>query len=813
MINIKFTLLVLAVTLLALESRSIAQDDPDDGASSVLAKLSPRETVLLNAARWLSAEKQNVKGLDGIQRQPCLVPPLSSGPSKKMSLLETVRLWGVLETGWVNDELFQPHVDSFLKSKPFKTKNSLAPLAVQMLCAMAVKRTGLADVKKVNLFMKKVWRASEKLTAPTAKGGPWFKDDKAEPEWFSNVYWRAVLVKAAILNDIAEDSKTFASDIELLETHAGKYSSEFLPESSDKPVLVPAHIDMHNNFCGFAAIAVANEFPDLFTDELRSQIKSRLAKSKSVLRNHCAGKWGSMGNSSGRGARGIVMLAVAEDPRALTVVKLEDWIVGVNEYCQQPSGQIYGSASLCEDLGLADGIPDFNFDHAALIETALMVPAVTGGLFAKERKTISALEPSVVQDYFDKMAENEVASSRPKLVGSLEKQIEKAVKDGAAYIVSTQIASGVFSGPSDGSAYLIAGSITPQVFCLRALLASGYERESDPVKLGIGYLESRDWGLENGTAGSAADVLLFFQAYYLAELEKSGMKDADTPSKYAKARKAMWESVSESHRSVIEKLVKRLDSFKLGSYRGSPNNYLLASQAAMVGYKSALLLGTEVSEKVFKEEAKRLISMKLEVSFLDPAPVFSGIDLKKPVDIKVIKKLKTVKPVCWAYTLNQSLRTNPELTEIGIECLTICLDELRLRGKLDKKLETEIEETIAGALATVSYYAYDLETANELWGDLSETAHGYCGVFLNMYRYGRACRQAKAAYLGGTLDWHKNGSKVLILLQAEYGGWAGQKYDGQTADGNKKARGHVITTSMAILFLKSDALPMFADQK
>jgi hypothetical protein len=301
------------------------------------------------------------------------------------------------------------------------------------------------------------------------------------------------------------------------------------------------------------------------------------------------------------------------------------------------------------------------------------------------------------------------------------------------------------------------------------------------------------------------------------------MLSADTPKKYADARTAMWALLPKNHRDIINRLIESIGAHRTGpdtgyTYRKYDNMPMPArgdnsnSQYAMLGYKAAALLGAEFDPQVFLDEAKRLLEQQNVVTFLPEVPAMRRQDMKEAGDPKKrTGTASTVKPTSWTYSAMKSTGCVPQMTAAGISSLMISLDELKLRGKLDKKLEQQIESCISSSLATLQLKFYDEDGRNELWGSLSETQAGW-GLFYNLYSVERGCRMAGVRFLGGEVDWHTIGSEILVKLQRKDGSWAGERYNGPVTSTVKPSRaGDAIDTCLAILFLKAAALPVITE--
>ncbi len=783
--------------------------------------LDPNQRVLLNAARWLARPASQDEALQGLTFQPCPLPPLGAEAKGKLTTPELLRLWGLLEAGWPDKPALTAQVERLMKTKAPKVDSALGPLTAQALCIRAAARAGLVEDKQYKSFLRDAWRTAEGASAPTATKGPWADDKKTQPQWYANVLWRALLMRCMVDAGLAQTSSVLAKDIEALIERAGA-SNRFQVDASsyfgDKTET------LHVNLFGFAALKVVAACGDkLLSKPVADKLQTVLGGAKATLDTVCRLTWFWRGGGGYRGARGTLGCLIG--PEAMPGVfyvgeTFVPWAQAVQRVCQRLDGGFDGNVDLCQHLGLAAEPSTFAAADASLVETALTVSLLVGGLFAKDRTDLSATKPEVCEQLVSLLIATNAAQARKAPSGTFERQVGHAILDGCDYLIANQQPDGAF-GTSGNTRMGLHG------LCLMALLHGGHKRDSEAVRRGLVYLEAQKWGFLspgfNGFTYDAAILLMFLQLYYEPELLRSGMMQADTPKKYEAARKAMNALVAEPHRLIVLKLLDTIGAFHTGAmegwtYRkyegmklqhGDNSN----SQYAMLGYKAGALLGAEFDDEVFAIESRRLIEQQVEISYLPAVPAFRREDLGKPLDDRKKTDTRgTIKPASWGYMCGPSAECLPQMVAASMSSLMICLDELKLRGKLEKALETKVEAALNAGLATLQSTYYQHDGGNELWGELSETMEGW-GLFYNLYAIERGCVLAGAKYLGGKLDWHRIGSEILIGLQGKDGSWRGRRYEGAAAEKAAAASEppRLVDTCLAILFLKAAAMPVITE--
>lgn len=785
-----------------------------------LDKLDPNQRVLLNAARWLARPATQDDALMGLAWQPCPLPPVTAEAKGKLSLPEVLRLWGLLEANWPDKAALSVQVDRLLKTKAPKVEDALGPLAVQVFCMRAAARAGVIDDKQYKSFLREAWRVAEGATAPTATKGVWADDKKTQPQWYANVLWRALLMRCVFDAGLAQTSSLVARDIEALIDRAGTIN-RFLPANGS--YFGDRTETIHINLFGFAALKVAAGCGDkLLSKAVSEKAQTVLAGAKAALGFSSRVSWFWRGGAGYRGVRGTLGWLIGEDamPQFFEGDTFLTWAQAVVRHSQRLDGGLDGSIDVCRHLGLAGEPAQLQTADLSLVETALTVPLLVGGLFAGTRTDLSTMKPEECATLVDALVADNAARARKAPAGTFERQVGSAILDGCDYLIANQKPDGSFGSVGNTRMGLHG-------LCLMALLHGGQRRDSGAVRRGLAYLEAQKWGFVatgfNGYTYDAAVLLMFLQLYYEPELQRSGMMQADTPRKYEAARKAMTALISEPHRAIVLKLLDTIGAYHTGAmegwtYRKYENQKLQLgdnsnSQYAMLGYKAGALLGAEFDDEVFLVESKRLVEQQVEVGWMPPVPAFRRDEWGKPLDDRKKTETRgTIKPVTWGYVCSPSSECLPQMIAAGMSSLMICLDELKLRGKLEKAHEAKVEAAICAGLATLHSTFYGQDGSNELWGELSETMEGW-GVYYNLYSIERGCVLAGAKYLGGKLDWHRSGSEILIGLQGKDGAWHGRRYEGVAAEKAAATTDvpRLIDTCLAILILKAAAMPVITE--
>jgi hypothetical protein len=822
---------LFALLLLLTLGRSTAQEQPKPepkpeapkeepkivAAREVLSKLSPRDRALVDACRWLVHPVGQDDALKGLFNRPNPLPPLDAPPKGPLTTLEALRLLALLHAGYPATESLLAHIARLAKSKALASDKSLAPLAIQMLCLQAaLARGGLEKERELKSLAQRLWREEEGSTAPTTNGKPWADGDVAQPQWFANVFWRALFIRAAASIGIAQKPALLAGDLEHLWPRYYDTSKMFIKRAGAFAANYGESLDINN--CAFAAARLASELPaDLLPKATSDKAAAMAALAPSTLDRLGKVEWYWRGNGGIRGARGFFMAILRAAPPARgEITDAQDWNVAAQRACQTADGCLEGSVEVCTQLGLNEETP-IGVAEANLIETCLAISAVSGGPLPAKRDSC-ALEAAKWPECFDALLVLHAAQARSRPDLPFDKRVARAISDGCEFLVQHQEPDGCFNKGGARTGY--------QAVCLMALLHSSYSRNHEAVKRGFRYLDSVEWGYKDGfKTGYSYDagiLLMLLELFYEPELLTSGMLKADSPKKYAEARKAMWALISKPHQDLVMRLLASLGARKTKSgwsytpdqaaqtAQGDNSN----SQYAMLGFKAAALLGAEFDIQVFKDEAERLLTQFSDETTM---PQVSFSRKEQPVkDAKPKKNEGTggknmVQPGGWGYISMKSAEFLMQMAAAGISSLMVCMDELKLRGVLEPALEARIEKTLNAALAFTSLRYYKADGSHELYATLSETQHGW-GLYYNLYSIERGCMLAGVTQLQGGIDWHRIGSEILLDQQSKDGAWRGYQATYPTS-ATATSTPPIIDTCLAILFLKAAAMPVLTEPK
>jgi hypothetical protein len=482
------------------------------------------------------------------------------------------------------------------------------------------------------------------------------------------------------------------------------------------------------------------------------------------------------------------------------------------------SGLVNSRNTLAQELGLIAENSTLRGEVAAC-ETALSCLALCGGLLPRGLAPLHGRELQSIGRIM--YAQAVIQGSRARIGGDdFNSRVKFAIEDGCAWLASIQKADGSF--PGQNSYY--AGNTA---MALLAMLHGGWSRDSSEIKAGLKWLESHGTSAGRKTYSHAV-VLMFFQKYYEPEQREAGILYVRDASQFAEARRKVWGSLKKEHATMISQMVKDIDAAHVGGTRGgwgydpivgggqgrvhSDNS---CSQYALLGYKAASLLGAEVDTKLLTTEAERLVKQYSPIDGLQEVEYIHKAD-ERESDDKPERKTDTVKPRKivpggWAYACSQTTYASMQLTGAGISSLTICMDELKIRGKLPRKLAEDIGLTIRGAESFLRHNYYkpdDFEPGPRSHLAAARSRDGW-GTYYNLYSVERGCVLADIRSLDGEVDWYTIGAIGLLEHQNSDGSWGTDS----AAVGNRGQAPHTINVCMAILFLKMAAMPVITEHK
>ncbi|GIK53172.1 MAG: hypothetical protein BroJett014_21450 [Planctomycetota bacterium] len=832
--------LIVLIALASPKDAQKAKDDPKPGAAGgqpqkpvaidpeelkqagELVGAMPQATqALCNALRWLIRPELQAEVMKGRRHQAPSMPPFEEERSQPLSLAERLRLVVVLQSGLPLMPPVQQAADRLVQSPMPSAGEGLGPCAIEMVALRLLARMeGIKSREKLKARGRDVLRLADEQAQHTQAP----KGNQMIPAaWFVNHYWRAVIARAAFDLDINGADKAWSSDLDLL-LRAAQGDRGW---HSGGPLELP-YQDANSNLFALGAIALAAQAPDkLLSKGRRASAQKALELGPALLKKYMP-YYGALGYD---GCYGLIIagfpreLVPADTPNAENWHKntLTNLVAG-----QRKNGSFAPRGDRAASLGLHGTSDSAPGDMPAIIETSLMSLYLCGGFFAPK--------PPLAEADLARLGEVMLAlalieASQMRVVSDdFRQRVIDAIADGCAFLAASQLDDGHFPGHFEH----YTGH---QALVLLTLLHGGSARDSEPVKKGLAWLEKKEFSVQT-VSYDAAIMLMLFQKYYESEIKASGMLEARTEKDRVAARKKLAQSLPKERMALFQKLVSHLDSAHTGGdggwtyakvgktdgFAGGGDNS--NAQYAMLGYRSAVMLGCEVKTEVFKRETQRLLKTFYPVNLDNPPPgTHRRSDSRSPdkspaPKVTVPEEFKELSPEAggWGYSC---IKTPPDLamTAAGGSSLAICMDELRLRGSLEKDLEKEINRRIAGLLLYLRHEYYVDESCRvfhvatggaPLWDG--------CGFFYGLYSTERCCELLKVRMLPGELDWYRVGADLLCYSQEEDGTWKTDNLPNRALSPRAGGGGPEFTPQsanicMAILFLKRAAMPIITDHR
>lgn len=401
----------------------------------------------------------------------------------------------------------------------------------------------------------------------------------------------------------------------------------------------------------------------------------------------------------------------------------------------------------------------------------------------------------------------------------LQDKINKAISQAANWLKAQQRPDGTFHGT-------YSSRLGGHCLNMLALLDAGVPRDDICMQKALRAMQNMDMGRPetgqlDGPVYSYAVALLVFQKYYEKEQLAAKVLEATEPEDYKKATAKVWRGVRQEHRDMIGKMVAVLSKEDHGfgwSYLspatqdGSSEDITKTdwrdnsnSQYAVMGLKSASLLGASFNRAILAGEAKRLIRCYIpDKSFPAIRVRLTGENDEKRTGTDAPS---TIVPGGWDYISAKEAPKDgapfaqPAMTAAGISSLVICRDELRLSGLLDAKLKSDIDLHIHGALFWVgSKFSYRYMRGQPL---MRIGAEGW-GKYYDMYSIERAGVLSNVRKMAN-VEWYAEGALLLVETQQSDGAWpdiVGMKPTGESKGPN------TVDHCFAILFLKRAVVPV-----
>ncbi|MCB9935700.1 MAG: hypothetical protein H6840_08415 [Planctomycetes bacterium] len=823
-----FTSLFAALLVCALcVRRPVAQDtekakDTDDkprefseeefrAADNLRLTLSTEQQLLYNGLRYLMRPAFEAELMKGRRYQPCTLPPFEDKTEGPLDLLETLRFWAVLQSGMPVTGAMDRQLQRLLDTPLPAADNGLAVSGVRVLALRAAfLRAELGRGDEIRQRVKALLSAADACKDATSDRSPLLSNDAIQPRWFANHMWRALLMRAGLELGLEIDDRLWEKDLRAL---TATYVKDRGWTSYKRAMQSPTY-DLHTNIISLCALGLARGAPEEAIGEtvLRAMEKKYANAPRLLARletEYESEPW--------VGSRLLLLHSLAPDcaPERKSADTWRADLTRQGVAVTEPAGLVWMRHALAEEIGLCE--PGWTRAEGTVCETALTCLGLSGGLFATGKAPLAGRELGTIGRILYAFAL--LHANRARQGGSdFDSRVNFAIQDGAAWLASIQEAEGGFPG-------VYKQNPGNSAYCLLAMMHGGIPRDDEAVKRGI------KWILEKGIVGyystyDVAAMLMCLQKYYEPEQRQAGILYIDTAAEFEEARRKVWGSLDKEHARFIEKLVKFLDGANVGGTRGgwgygqvvarggNDHSDNSCSQYAVLGYKAASLLGAELSTKVFEEEAERLISQYWEDERYDPVEYEHQADDREG-DESERKSRKTkssfsskIKPGGWSYMCGTRQGASLQLTAAGISSLTICMDELKVRGKLKEKLAQKIGLTIRGAEGWMRRNYYKPEQFTGAGNQLASTGDGW-GIYYNLYSVERGCVLAGIRKLEGETDWYMIGAEALIDNQNTEGSWGGTR---NLPAANRDLR-QVINTCLAILFLKRAAMPVITEHK
>lgn len=811
-------LLVLPVLALAAtnpraqeaEPRAFTEEELKAADAARLA-LSDEDRALYNGLRYLVRPAYEAELFAGRRYRPCTLPSMEEKSVEPMGMVDHLRLWAVLQSGMPAGQALENEIQRMLGGVRGRAATQLPAQAIELatLRAMAMRKDGVHEAA-IKARAAEVYALSRQQLAVTGEKSPYVSGQYIHAQWFAGHLWRALIVRCAADLGLKVEAGEWEAD---LRTLLKAWTKDGGWVSSRQAGTRMPQTDLHPNLFALCALALAAGAPEgLLAKGVVADIKRKLAECPELLARL------EKDYSPEAFTEGRLLLVLSLTDIVPTGQDAATWRATVRRQAlalAEVNGAFTGRGGLQVDLNMAQS--GFKRADRAAVETALVVLAVSGGLFATTPGPLAGQSLAGVGRTLHALSVWHAGNAREQ-ARDFAGRVNAAIADGCEYLVQIQQADGSFPG-------MHSGSIGNHGACVLTLLHGGYSRDHAAVKKGLDYVVSsrRD---QSGTYANAL-VLMALQKFYEREQREHGMFDADTPQKFEAARAKVLAAMSENHRKLATTLLEELEGARAAKggygYHGAAGRTSAlpsgthsdnsCTQYAMLGFKAASMLGLRVDPRVFSDEANRLLTLYdapeggREVEYEQPEPMADDKDRKKT---RVTRRKGKIVPGGWGYSPDYRNSTTLQMTAAGIGSLTICMDELKVRGKLGSDLAWRIELHLYGAqqhMAALYYKPEDFDADGR--SPLDRTSDGW-GGFYNLYSVERACLLANWRTIGDNIDWYRIGADALIDAQFEDGSWDAVTYNYGRNDGKPVA---TINTCMAILFLKQAAMPVITEHK
>lgn len=796
-----------------------------DGAKIILADVPVERQFVFNALRFLLRPDYEKELLTGRSVRVAALEPFESLSTaqfagRPLDRGETLRLLALLSAGFPATGPMSATVDRLLIT-PIPTTGGLATNGILALALLhAWQHPGLEQTEKLKARLQELYTASQLNKLATSGRSEMIGESTISHVWFANQFWRAVITRAAHAAGCEVQWKAWGED---LKTLSATWRKEFGYTQWVKGTPTPDQC-WHTNLIAHATIGLALGAPEgLVPKGALTAVRANLKHAAKLL-NEQSGEYVFKTVSGAR----LLLLSLLPDecaPETQTPAEWRKRVFEVSTSLRDNSGCVLQRSGLPGDLDLLDA--QSSQSYAATVETCLACFAAAGPVLGGQPlRMLADYGAAGIGRVMYAFTLLHAAGAR---VGSndFKGRVNLAIEEGCAFLAAVQNQDGSFPG-------MYTSYTGNTAIALLAMLHGGTARDDLAIQRGVDYLRKthnpQDVRLAiRGGTYSDAIVLMMLQKFYEPEQRAAGMLYADNPKDFETARAQLAKSLPEKDRDWISQLARNLRNAQVGGNDGGYTYYPQEktssttarggsgdnsnSQYALLGIKAACLLGVEIAAADFEREAKRLIAqyepdtrMTDKVKYEHPGDERES-ERKTSADNTALE----IQPGGWGYGIGYKGGRSMQMTAAGIGTLTICMDELKARGKLTQQFAQQIGLHIRGAEAWLekNYYTADTLQNRNGYSYFSAGSDGH-GVFYNLYSVERGCELAGIRSLMGNVDWYRIGAEALIDNQNLDGSWGRER----EFPGNLRAnQPMMVSTCMAILFLKRASLPVITEHR
>lgn len=769
------------------------------------------QQTLVNGLRYLLRPAFEEELMLGRRYRPCVLEPFENSSEAPLTQLEQLRLLAVLQSGLAPTGATDRQITRLFLVPILNNNLNLAPLAIDMLLCRAIyQRPHLNADDEAKSRAERLLASLGNAKDATSARSPLIQGKVTQCQWYANHMWLGLIMRSALDLGLEIDDRVWDNALkDLCEAEVKERGYITRKGAAD------VGGDLNPNLMALAALSFASTAPEgvigrAALKDVQKAIKNVPELVSRLRSDYAQENWG--------GARLMLVESLASEfsPERESGDAWREAIRRTSVAQYETSGASMRRSVNPADMGL--GSVEQKRSDSIVCETALNCLSLSGGLYQTTDAPLADVELASVGRLMYALGMLHAGSSRAG-GADFESRVKFAIEDGCHYLARVQKDDGNFPGMYEGTAGNTA-------ICLLAMMHGGMSRTDQGIQNGLAWLRANCGQGRAGNTYSIALVLMFFQYYYEREQRETGIISADNPKDHLAAKAEMWSKLAKEDAKLVEDMVSTLDDSNVGGTRGgytygptggggrSDNS---CSQFAMLGYKAASLLGAEIKVSTFEKEARRLIKQYSpdesceEVEYEHSDDDREGDDNERRSSSSRGPWKSKIKPGGWGYTCGDAQDwRSMDLTAAGISTLVICMDELKVRGRLSKEMAREIGLTIRGAEVWTAKHYYRAEDLAHEKSDLRTSRSDGHGTFYGLYSVERGCVLAGIRKLNEEVDWYRIGADALIDSQNMEGNWGIESP--QPAPG-RRSRAQLINTSMAILFLKMAAPPVITEHK